>query len=244
MHCMRIDSRIIWYSRGGSGGYRGRLTILDKPRPQRRTQQAEYYSMDAGAEGWDGGRGLAQPTSDNGIKPGSIHKPNKKGADGPSRSDAKPNAQTNGGGALGRASDQTQAAASSSARNMGNGGSATAPPGGTAGAGNVDAPVGDAGTAATTIRFGGAASEEQERGMLREAAEQALELARVKFLGAEKGQDTDNAALLYAHQQVLTRIGVPSNLAERQAYERWRVELAASLERVAAERFSDGGAYW
>ncbi len=229
---------------GAAGDIEGVEQLLDKPRPQRRPQQAEYYAMDTGAEWKDGSRAPAPPASEEGGSTGSEQKPNQKGAAGTSRNGIRPNGQTKGGGAGESTADPTQAAASSARRNMGNGGTEATPTGGPADAGATSAPAGGGGGAATTIRFGDATTDKQERGRLRADAERALEQARVKFQEAEKGQDTDNAALLYAHQQILTKIGTPSTLAERHAYERWRIELAASLERVAAERLSNEGAYW
>jgi hypothetical protein len=94
------------------------------------------------------------------------------------------------------------------------------------------------------IRFGGAESEEQEKLLLQAEAERALEQARAKFAEADKGPNTDNAALLFAHQCVLAKVGTPSSLVEVHAFERWRKALGESLEQLAAERQREAGTYW
>ncbi len=228
---------------GAAGGIEGVEQLLDKPRPQRRPHQVEFYAMDAGATNVDANRGPTPPAPMEGGQSGTEQKTNHKGSPSPSsssavgtnRGEAKHNAQGNSGGTRENAATPTQAAEGSGGRQAGRDGSSTT---------LASALAGGGGGVAAAIRFGGATTDEQERGLLRTEAEQALEQARIKFQGAGKGQDTDNAALLYAHQLVLTKIGSPTTLEERQAYERWRSELGASLEQVAAERLRDGGAYW
>ncbi len=109
------------------------------------------------------------------------------------------------------------------------------------GTGGAAAGTGDG---AAKIRFGGAATDEQEQEMLLAEAVHALEQSRIKFAEAEKGPNTDNAALLYAHQCALAKIGTPSTLAEVHAFERWRKALGENLEKVAADRLREEGAYW
>jgi hypothetical protein len=68
---------------------------------------------------------------------------------------------------------------------------------------------------------------------LQEAADRALEQARLKFASAEVGQDTDNAALVFAHQSVLQQVGIPQTMGEVRAYERWRTVLGELIEAGA-----------
>ncbi len=221
---------------GAAGNIDGMESLLVRPRPRRQRRQAEYYDMEETADATD---------ADNDTTRGAP-----KGEEKPATTDSKLNpkttSSTNRWDTKSRAPNQTTGC--DDVRRMGGGGNPTPTP--TATTTSTDAAVGSndadakgkgGGAEPNVIRYGGATSEEQERALLRKDAEQALEQAREKFKDAEQSQDTDKAALLYAHQTVLTKIGVPTTLEQREAYERWRGELGANLERVAAERLKEGG---
>ncbi len=233
---------------GAAGNIEGVESLLERPRPRRQRQQVQYYDMETTATAADSGDGSAGVASKGGEQPTADRKPNPRVATGTNRWDTKPR-PTRTCNETGRHGDPTdQATGSNGTRRAGDGDSdptaTTIPTGTTVGSGSGDAKGGNGDAGPNIIRFGGASSEEQERELLRSEAERALEQAREKFKDAERSQDTDKAALLYAHQLVLTKIGVPGTLEQREAYERWRGELGTNLERVAAERLKEGGAYW
>ncbi len=216
---------------GAAGNIEGVESLLERPRPRRQQQQAEYYDMDSTA---------------NADKPATDRRPGPRTTTSTNRWDAKPRVQGGSKEAAKHSDPPSQAARTNGARQVG-GDDATATTTSTDATEKNSSSNGNGekGVAVpNVIRFGGAISEEQEHELLRKEAEQALEQARDKFKDAERSQDTDKAALLFAHQLVLTKIGVPATLEQREAYERWRGELGANLERVAAERLKDGGAYW
>ncbi len=237
---------------GAAGDIEGVEHLLEKPRPRRQPQRAaaapaaaaaaEYYEMDTGTNAVDAGGMADQPAPGAEGRSGSDRKTNPRTTAGTNRWDTRPKPQGGSDGAGEREAAPRQAAGSSEGRPMGHEGTASS-------AASVSTPAAPAagngdGAAPAVIRFGGASSEGQERDLLRGEAEQALDQALVKFQDADKSEDTDKAALLYAHQLVLTKIGVPTTLEQREAFERWRSELGESLERVAAERLKKGGAYW
>ncbi len=88
----------------------------------------------------------------------------------------------------------------------------------------------------TDVFFNGAANLEQEMVELRAAAKRSVRQAVLHFASAPAGKDTDDAALLYAHQNVLTNVGVPSNVVEMRAFDRWRAALANFVIEEAATR--------
>ncbi len=69
---------------------------------------------------------------------------------------------------------------------------------------------------------------------------QAMDQAVHKFADAPKCKDTDDAALLFAHQLVLVRVGAPTNARQVEAYERWRTELGRHIEENFAQRMAAG----
>ncbi len=74
---------------------------------------------------------------------------------------------------------------------------------------------------------------------------QAMDEAVSKFADAPKCKDTDDAALLFAHQLVLVKVGAPTNVRQVEAYERWRAELGRHIEENFAQRMAAGPVpYW
>ncbi len=216
---------------GAVGGVEGAEQLLAR-KPKPRWNRAQYYTMDAQTDGNDGGRKSLQP-SGAGIGEG-------EGGNAGSRS-------SNGGeGPKGSLSSSPSRVGSAPGGTTGGGAAAAATAAGGAvqrGQAEGDAKPEDA-AQVTVIRFGGAESEEQEKQLLQAEAGRALEQARAKFAEADQGPNTDNAALLFAHQCVLAKVGTPSTLVEVHAFERWRKALGESLEQLAAERQREGGTYW
>ncbi len=212
---------------GAAGGIDGVEQLLTKAGQARRKPVAQFFNIDTTA-GDDKGGGGAPPTT----KPEAASTagrtspgPNGDGAAGSGPTAATTDAAPTRHQPPPRSSNARLDAAAATATGA-TGGSATD------------------GDGSRVLRYGGATSDEHEQQLLQAEAENALEQARVKFQEAEKGSDTDNAALLFAHQQVLARIGVPNTLEERAAFERWRKALGQCLERTAAERQQNAGAYW
>ncbi len=225
---------------GAAGNIEGVEQLLVRPRPKQQQRRAEYYAMDPGTDDASAEKGEARSTTGVGERSATKCGASPKATMGTNRWDSKPRARGKDDGTTVQGTAAGQAAENSEERQRGRAGSAS-----TSGAAPSRAATGnEAGATPTVIRFGGAGSEDQERELLRSEAVQALEQARAKFQDAERSQDTDKAALLYAHQLILGNIGVPTTLEQREAYERWRGALGENLEKVAAERLADGGSLW
>ncbi len=223
---------------GAAGSIEGVEQLLERPCPRRQQRRAEYYVMDPHTDDAGADKGEARTTTGLGDRSGINRGAGPKAAAGTNRWDGRPRARGKDDGAATQGTAAGKAAGSNEDRQKGREGSAS-------GATPASTAAGDgAGTVPTIIRFGGASSEEQEKELLRCEAVQALELARDKFQDADRSQDTDKAALLYAHQLVLGKIGTPTTLEQREAFERWRGALGENLEKVAAERLAEGGSYW
>lgn len=98
-------------------------------------------------------------------------------------------------------------------------------------------------TVPTEVYYNGAASLDDEVHELRLAARQAVQQSLEKMANAPTGKDTDDAALLSAHQLVLASVGTPSNVVELRAFDRWRAALATFVvEEAAARAFNAGEA--
>ncbi len=215
---------------GAVGGVEEVEQLLAK-KPKTRWSRAQYYAIDERAEGDGGG---SKPTPPSGTRKeveegGNTEGRGGTGSEGPKgslSSASKPCGASSAATADGAADAAKEAANGAEQRRREN-----------------DGESGESAQAAI-IRFGGAASEQQEQQMLQAEAEHALDQARAKFAEAERGPNTDNAALLFAHQCVLGKVGTPTTLAEVRAFERWRMALGETLERLAADRHKEGGAYW
>ncbi len=229
-----------------AGEVQGAEEILAAPRAQQPAKQrTQHYAMDASGDappglakngGWkdgDGKLGTADGKARRAVA-GRIHgrreDGRKKTYEGPTppwrattAAAARPNDAnaTVGGGAS--SADATAAAP----------GLPPAPANGAALA--AAAATAATGAGAAAVRFAGATSQEQEWEFLQAAADHALEQARLKFANAQVGLDTDNGALLYAHQLVLEKVGTPQSLDDVHAYERWRQALGKFIEEGAAK---------
>ncbi len=216
--------------------------LLTQPRQPRQQQGAEYFTIDAAAADDKGGRKPNAPTTASNTKTDTTDAASRRwGASNAEPKNPKGNNQDSGGGFSGHGGTSTGTPTGDGMQQAGGANAAATSADAAAAAATAGASA-TGGADAAAIRFGGATTDEQETDLLRDVAVQAVEAARVKFAEAAAGQDTHNAALLFAHQQVLARIGTPSSLAEVYAYERWRTALGQHLERIAAERL--GGAAW
>ncbi len=215
---------------GAVGGVEEAEQLLAK-KPKTRWNRAQYYAIDGRAQGEGEGRDPPPPSgTGDGNKEGENAEGRRgTGGEGPkvsTSSSSKPSGPPGAAAADGTHDEAKEAASGAEQRQR-----------------EADAkPVG--GAQEEVIRFGGAADEQQEEQLLQAEAERALDQAQAKFADADKGPNTDNAALLFAHQCVLGKVGTPTTLAEVRAFERWRKALGGTLERLAAERFRAGGAYW
>jgi hypothetical protein len=88
------------------------------------------------------------------------------------------------------------------------------------------------------IYYAGTTSLDEEETALRDAASKAVQQSIQHFANAPKGKDTDDAALLHAHQLVLASVGTPTNGVELRAFERWRAALGTMVVAEAAARVS------
>ncbi len=224
---------------GAAGNIEGVEQHLVRPRPRRQQRRAEHYSMDQGTADASMEKEGDRTATGGGERATANNKATPKGNSGTNRWESKPRTRGNNDGTARQDKAPEQATGCDDDRQSGRGGPTPTP-----GTTNGNAAGGGTGSATTVLRFGGADTEDREKDLLRSEALQALEQARAKFQGAERSQDTDNATLLYAHQLVLAKIGAPTTLEEREAYERWRGALGANLEQVAAERRADGDSCW
>ncbi len=218
---------------GATGGLDGVERLLARTEQARPQSTAKFFDIDSAAGSKDDGGGALSTT-----KPAAT--PTTGGAR--SAQAAASSAGTTGNDAPETPAHQQPPHTNGPAPHATPAAAAAAGPSATA-AGAGSGPAAAAG-GTQILRFGGAASDEQEQQLLQAEAESALEQAKAKFHEAERGADTDNAALLFAHQQVLARIGTPTTLEERVAFERWREALGNCLERTAAERRRNAGTYW
>ncbi len=221
---------------GAVGGVEGVEQLLAK-KPKSRWQRAQYFTMGAPAHNELGGQKPPQPIGAKTNGGGGGNEARQKGADGHGPEESKAGGALGGAAVSGGADALAGVAADDGRRQHGGDGTPSAATNSSTAPRGTDGTRED-GAHAAAIRFGGAANDEQESQLLQAEAVQALEQARAKFAEAEKGPNTDNAALLFAHQCVLAKVGTPSTLAELHAFERWRKAPGENLERIAAGAFA------